>query len=260
MRMHHAQRQHIIHSLDSLLYQLHTLSFLLSPALWVFICRVASQFQWSKPREIDSSLSLRFWVMLIVFFNFGGVWGHATEGQAQGRSVILDFVGMANAPSKMHLLCLDFLIIFLQILLTTIAYETSLTAAMPSDTPDPLLPNPAMPVAPLSTLAEEPYKSIELPPSEVPYVIDVRLSTIIERLRRPPPPPQGRESSGEELLPLPNTTPWQLPSSLRMFMRTRTQLRERARSTEPATDGAGRRIDANVARDVPGGMDTEDGI
>jgi len=47
----------------------------------------------------------------------------------------------ANLPSKTELLILDALIIFLQIILVCISYETSLAMALPVDTIDPLLPD-----------------------------------------------------------------------------------------------------------------------
>lgn len=39
-------------------------------------------------------------------------------------------------------------------------------------------------------------------------------------------------------------------------MQTRAQLRGRPRATESAVDGS-ERVDADVARDVPGGLNTE---
>ncbi|OBZ68138.1 hypothetical protein A0H81_11864 [Grifola frondosa] len=103
------------------------------------------------------------------------------RGAAEGRSVILDFVGIAHVPSKLHLLLLDFLIIFLEMVLTTIAYETSLSSEMPPDTPDPLLPIPPN-SAPDSTERSKSSQSLSY---ERPYVIDLHFSTILEHLRHP---------------------------------------------------------------------------
>jgi len=82
--------------LDTLLFQLHTLSFFLSPSLLGFISRLFSQFQCSKPRDIDPSRSLRFWYFVLVFFNFGCIWTHAIEGVSEGRAVVLDFIGQGT--------------------------------------------------------------------------------------------------------------------------------------------------------------------
>lgn len=107
----HAQRQHIVHSvrtqelqhdsqlkkilqLDTLLYQLHTLSFFLSPSIWIYIVRILSQFQYSKPRELDPSRSLRFFYSMVLLFNLPSLWKHFTRGEAGGRVIILDFIGM----------------------------------------------------------------------------------------------------------------------------------------------------------------------
>jgi len=61
--------------LDTLLFQLHTLSFFLSPSLLGFISRPVSQFQCSKPRDIDPSRSLRL-VLRAWCFSTSGAFGH----------------------------------------------------------------------------------------------------------------------------------------------------------------------------------------
>jgi hypothetical protein len=140
-------------------------------------------------------------------------------------------VSTAYVPSKVQLLGLDFLIIFLQMVLTTIAYETSLfdTSTEP-DTQDMLLPIPNSPMlspassplstsrlsTPLPTAMSQHTKSYP-PSSTSPYIVDLRLAPIIVRLRNPPPPP--RPSNSDQTLPLPNTTPWPLPAGMRMLMR-----------------------------------------
>jgi len=257
MHRYDGQRKHIIHSLSTLLYQLHTLSFLLSPSVWIFLGRVISHFHFSGPRDLDPTRSLRFWYILIIIVNSGALWNHAKEGAAQGRAVVLDFVGMSYEPSRGHLLALDLSIVFLSMVLTTIAYETSYAAEMPPDTPDPLLPPSTTPASPLPTGAHEEIKS--------PYVIDLRLSTMMERLRHPPPPPPPRNTSGNDFLPMPNTTSWRLSSGLQMLLRARQQQRQRARGAataarRPSGDEGGRDDDDeddDSRQDVPGGLHTD---
>ncbi|KAH8080283.1 hypothetical protein BXZ70DRAFT_960361 [Cristinia sonorae] len=246
MHIRHAQRKHIIHSLDTLLYQLHALSFFLSPYLWPYLCRVIAQSQFQRPQDVDQNRSLRFWFFLVLFFNIGSVWTHATTTPSESRSVILDFVGMAHTPSKLHLLTLDFAIIILTMLLTFIAYETSLLADMPSNTTDPLQPKPNSATS-SNVLPFDNHKV-----AESPYVMDVRLSPILDRLRNPAPPPRSitRSAADRELLPLPNVVPWQ-----RLLRRARANARERTRQdaqqTEMATEGEG------GGRRIPGGLDDE---
>lgn len=84
--------------LERIVYQFHTLSFFLSPSLLTYLCRTMFQFQFARPREIDPKRSLRFWYFLILLFNVGSVWAHATEGAAKGRSIMLDFIG----PSMLY--------------------------------------------------------------------------------------------------------------------------------------------------------------
>jgi len=83
--------------LDTVLYQLHTLSFFLSPSLWSYLCRIVSQSQITKPRELDSSRSLRFFFCLVVVFNASSIWSHIKQGAVGGRATILDFVGVGGS-------------------------------------------------------------------------------------------------------------------------------------------------------------------
>ncbi|CCM03590.1 uncharacterized protein FIBRA_05727 [Fibroporia radiculosa] len=246
--------------LESLLYQLHALSFLLSPSIWIYLCRVISQFHFARPRNIDSGRSLRFWFGLVVLFNVGALWSHTQEGAAQGRSIILDFIGMAHAPSRLQLVSLDFTIIFLNMLLTTIAFETSLSAAVPPDTPDPLLPLPATPISPLlATSTDSMVKGPEPIHLGSQYIIDLRPSILWNRLRHPPTPPPTRESALNELLPLPNTTaPWRISRSLQVILRARQQLVTRARATETGTEPVQTAEDGTGDRqDIPGALESE---
>ncbi|KAG6891469.1 hypothetical protein C0992_006200 [Termitomyces sp. T32_za158] len=194
--------------------------------------RAAEDFE---PRDIDPAAvpSLRFFFANILLLNSSSIWSHATRGAAEGRAIVLDFVGMGYVPSKIQLLSLDFLIIFLQFTLTTIAYETSLHEHG-SNTPDMLLPIP-IPPSPMSAplLAQTPSTSPNTtmtqhtksspPPVTSPYVIDLRLAPIITRLRNPSP--LSRATTSDALLPLPNTTPWPLPARMRMLLQARAQIR-----------------------------------
>ncbi|KAK7692728.1 hypothetical protein QCA50_004361 [Cerrena zonata] len=231
MHVRHAQRKHIVHSLNTLLYQLHTLSFFLSPSIWGYICRVTSQYQFARPRNTDANRSLKFWFFLIIFFNLGIIWSHAFEGASSGRAVILDFVGIAKAPSKLHLLFLDFLIIFLDLLLVVISYETTLATEQPSaeDTHDALLPISSIPPSrPPSTPLSTDLNDTNKYPQETAYAIDLRLSTIINRLRNPAPPP-----TASDLLPLPNLT--SISARIQLLTQARTRLQQlRNRATEQA--------------------------
>ncbi|KZT72057.1 hypothetical protein DAEQUDRAFT_809332 [Daedalea quercina L-15889] len=256
MYRYDGQRKHIIHSLSTLLYQLHVLSFLLSPAIWVLLARILSNFHLSAPRDLDPTRTLRFWFILIIIFNWGALWNHAKEGAEQGRSVVLDFIGLSYEPSKVHLLALDFFIIFLSMVLTTIAYEASYAADMPPDTVDSLLPLPTSSSSLLPLDAHEQVKTA--------YAIDLRLSTIVERLRHPPPPPPPRNASRNDLLPMPNITSLRLPTGLQMLLRARQQQRRRAMETaatrRPGGDDGGRGDgdtddeDDDERQDVPGGL------
>ncbi|KAG6849566.1 hypothetical protein H0H93_007347 [Arthromyces matolae] len=212
----------------------------------------------ASPRDIDPTLvpSLRFFFANILLLNSSSLWSHATKGAADGRAIVLDFIGMGYAPSKLQLLGLDLLIILLQFILTTIAYETSIYERSPeSDTPDMLLPIPIppsptpssvftpIPSTPLPDILAQQTKappSTETTTTTTPYVVDLRLALIIARLRNPPPLHQSTNSDAS--LPLPNTTPWPIPAGMRMLLRATTQIRRDA--TEGR--GAGTRIPGNL--------------
>lgn len=166
---------------------------------------------------------------------------------------------LAYTPTKLHLLSIDFAIIVLNTILTTIAYETSLYSALPTDAPDPLLPlpPPSTPSTPILFSADDDEDESPKEPSipESPYVLDLRLSHIVHRLRHPAPPPPERELTTEDLLPLPNTTPWQFSNTLQILMQARARARQRARSEADArrTQAAG---EEGERRTVPGGLDS----
>ncbi|KAF7782604.1 hypothetical protein Agabi119p4_1980 [Agaricus bisporus var. burnettii] len=123
---YYAQRQHLVQSLDTLVHQLFTLSFLMSPSVLIYLSRLLVQMQCGRPREFDPTYSLRVFYGLILLCNTIILWIHALQGASEGRGLIIDFIGMSYAPSKLQLLLLDFVILFLQFLTTIISYETQL--------------------------------------------------------------------------------------------------------------------------------------
>ncbi|KAG6832606.1 hypothetical protein H0H92_014442 [Tricholoma furcatifolium] len=162
------------------------------------------------------------------------------------------------APSKIQLLGLDLLIIILQCILATIAYETAIyERSSDTNTLDMLLPIPIspstsselftpMPSSPslpttLPTSMEQHTKS-HPPLTTSPYVVDLRFAPIVARLRNPPP---TQSVNSDASLPLPNTTPWPLPSGMRMMMRASAQIRVE----DTRVDGTR----------VPGGLNSREG-
>ncbi|KAF9566710.1 hypothetical protein CPC08DRAFT_602449, partial [Agrocybe pediades] len=219
------ERLHVINSFDAVLFQLHTLSFFLSPSLWLYTCRLLSQIVCARPREIDSSRSLRFFYFIVFTFNVPNIWSHSTRGVMEGRAIILDFIGMSYQPSKLQLLCLDLLILFLQLVTITISYETSLYDMNKDvDPQDTLLPGQYTPLSiPLFTSSiDSPVSATTYPPSpalpsvtkpmssDLPLILDLRIAPILTRLRHPPPTTSRPADSGDALLH-PNMAPWPLP-------------------------------------------------
>lgn len=246
---------------------------------------MVSQFQCSKPRELDSSKSLRFFFATALFFNLPSLWSHSYRGLSEGKVIILDFVGMCTSvldlliyiltflmtaylPSKFQLLTLDLLIVILQLLLITIAYETSVYYDNEAEDPeDSLLPSTAVPSTlsiplfqtSLDTSSDStpfspslPSKTMS-PTNAVPTVVDFRFTTIMKHFRHPPPPSRS-STVVDPVLPLPTTTPWPLPAGMRMLMRASRQIRDvggAGAPTGPPVNG-GREVM------VPGAIDIQD--
>ncbi|KAF9070622.1 hypothetical protein BDP27DRAFT_1292397 [Rhodocollybia butyracea] len=227
-RRYYAQRKHIIHALDALLYQLFCLSFYLSPSLLNMFLRLSSQLVCSTTRELSPTFSLRHFFFFPLFSNSFSVWNHASTGPGEGRAVILDFVGLAYAPSKFQLLFLDFTIIFFQLLLCSISFEIHTTVSSAAETTDTLLPT--------SPASLETHQKSAMEPQ---YILDVRFSSILTRLRTNTPPVSRSNSE----IPFPNTTSsaWPIPMSL--FMRTMGRPRQPAAAPSEDED----------TRTVPGG-------
>ncbi|KAF8510573.1 hypothetical protein BU17DRAFT_77661 [Hysterangium stoloniferum] len=234
----HAQRRHIIRSIDRLCYQLFVLSFLQAPSLLQLVARSTSQFQLSRPRDFDGDRSLRFWVFILCCANTGSLLNHITyhaSEVASRKGLILDFIGMANLPSKTELLTLDCLIIFLQLIVLCISYETSLSLALPPDHPDPLSPDD------IQSTGIDLESSSKLDSSR--SVLHLRFRPTMRRILDPPPLIPRANSSD---LPLPNTTPFIFPSTFR------TRSRAQGRREATMNEGEGRTAPERV---VPGGLD-----
>ena len=205
-------------------------------------------------------------------------------------------VGTAYRPSRVQLIFLDCVIVFLSLLITTLAYETSYTLASPSfgtlpgaNTDlitatataagiDPLQPLPAhsRPATPpdpaLAPCAAAVAATAPAGTGAEALIVDVRLATVTRHLRDPPPPPPPERAAGEALLPLPNTAGWPLSESLRMLMRARNA-GARGPAVAPGGEqggqeqgrgqgqgqGQGQEGAGDGSRRLPGSIDPDDG-
>jgi len=237
------QRQHIIDSLDTLLYQLHVLSFLLAPSIVALFVRGAGQFQLSHPREFGPQRTLRFRFILIGMFNASSIWNHIYVGAPDGRTAVLDFVGMGFTPSRMQLLLLDLLIITLSVIVTTIAYEATYARAVTNAAIRATLDlTPSNAHAYTDPLAPVPEEGTDI-------VLDFRSALLLRHVHQPPsPPPEDTQ--------LPNGAA--VVEGLRMLLQAQRALRERqeARQNPLVEDARGSDAQGEERdRRVPGGMD-----
>ncbi|KAJ7579120.1 hypothetical protein C8J56DRAFT_868122 [Mycena floridula] len=251
-RRYHAQRQHIINSLDTLLYHVYAVSCFQSPSLWILFLRLFTQTQCRQPRELDAKRTLRFCMSSVTLCNLPILWAHGFHGVPEGKSVILDFVGMSFTPSRLQLIMLDLSIMFLQLVLTVLAYEVSLAESNPS-AEDIFLPIPTSPLLPTTATPPDsaiPYattmsRNPKSPPVTPEYILDLQLQTLIARIRRPPPVPNE-----PTLLPLPNTT----------IMSPRWVNGAWTTAMGGSFDRFAETGQQNTTRTVPGAMETENRV
>lgn len=171
-----------------------------------------------------------------------------------------DCFHVAVEPSKAQLLFLDFSIIFLSFILTTISFETSYIANAPSGSTDTLAPS----------ISHNAYETI--PPSHTAHttdtlVLELTLAHFTRHIRNPPPPLDDDGSgSGSNLLPLPATSA-ALPRALRAVMQARAARARRQTPEQGQAQGAGQPSAGEPARAqgddagtrrVPGAMDDPD--
>lgn len=164
---------------------------------------------------------------------------------------------IAYTPSRIQLCLLDLFICGLQVLLTTIAYETSiyytsdesdprdiLLPSLPEPLPIPLFQSPVEGSLHSSFAKTIPFSSAH----DIPLVVDLRLNSITAHIRRPPPPP--RVTQAHPILPIPNSAQW-IPG-MQILLRATGQMREPvgARQTPAILRRASRE------GRVPGGFET----
>ncbi|CAE6479675.1 unnamed protein product [Rhizoctonia solani] len=144
---YHAQRNHLLHSLDRLSYVYISYSYLVAPSLTALIARLVAQYRITVLRDVQPTYPLRFHLIVLLLITAGPLFRHIFGGVAQGSGVLLDFVGRGTPTHPVHALIIDFLLLIFQLVQLTIAYET---ARWKPETPDPLF-TPPVPVAPLQT-------------------------------------------------------------------------------------------------------------
>lgn len=199
----------------------------------------------------------------------GSFWNHIISSAPQGKSLVLDFVGMgtfatslsslftrsltppsvitAFTPPRTQLLLLDLLIIALSVVDTTVAYETAyaraVTKAAIRATLD-LTPTPSSPAQP--TYADPLDLGDDM-------VLNLRGSLLLRHVCRPPPPPPDDA-------PLPNGAT--IVEGLRVLLQAQRSFRARQPTAPPAAGSGGddeAQTQAGETRErerrVPGGMD-----
>lgn len=94
LRVYYMTDYNLASQLDTLVHQLFTLSFLMSPSVFIYLSRMLVQIQCGRPREFDPTYPLRFFYGLILLCNAVIFWIHALQGASEGRGLVIDFIGM----------------------------------------------------------------------------------------------------------------------------------------------------------------------
>ncbi|KAJ1304950.1 hypothetical protein OPQ81_006082 [Rhizoctonia solani] len=128
---YHAQRNHLLQSLDRLSYVYISYSYLGS-------CITVL-------RDVQPTYPLRFHLIVLLLITAGPLFRHIFGGVTQGSGVLLDFVGRGTPTCPTQALVIDLLLLLFQLVQLTIAYET---ARWKPEVPDPLF-TPPVPVGPL---------------------------------------------------------------------------------------------------------------
>ncbi|KAE8224288.1 hypothetical protein CF319_g2790 [Tilletia indica] len=140
-----SQRRELIRQLDVLLFTLFVYVWFLDKNLLLLALKIGLQVQYCNPASFNPDLPLPILCRTVLFFNLGPVISHAIFwtgtgmsplddhdgtgiGGAYSRSgrtgFVLDFIGQAYQPTKLHLLFLDLLTAFLQWLFIIVVSET----------------------------------------------------------------------------------------------------------------------------------------
>ncbi|CAE6491234.1 unnamed protein product [Rhizoctonia solani] len=144
---YHAQRNHLLQSLDRLSYVYISYSYLLAPSLTALIARLVAQYRITVLRDVQPTYPLRFHLIILLLITAGPLLRHIFGGVSQGSGVLLDFVGRGTPTHPVQALVIDLLLLLFQLVQLTISYET---ARWKPEVPDPLFA-PPVPVEPLQT-------------------------------------------------------------------------------------------------------------
>ncbi|KAG8695494.1 hypothetical protein FRC08_007740 [Ceratobasidium sp. 394] len=143
----HAQRNHLIQSLDRLCYVYITYSYLVNPSLTSLIARLVAQYRITVLKDVQPAHSPRFHLIVLLVISAGPLSRHIFSS-SQGSGVLLDFVGRATPAQRAQGLLTDILLLVFQLVQLAIAYET--TCWVP-EVPDPLFTPPPQSQNPVAT-------------------------------------------------------------------------------------------------------------
>ncbi|KAG9118297.1 hypothetical protein FRC07_007255 [Ceratobasidium sp. 392] len=147
LMFYHAQRNHLIQSLDRLCYVYITYSYLVNPSLTSLIARLVAQYRITVLKDVQPSHSPRFHFAVLLFISAGPLSRHLWPS-SPGSGVLLDFVGRATPPQYAQGLLTDLTLLVFQLIQLAIAYETT---CWTPEVPDPLFTPPPQSQNPVAT-------------------------------------------------------------------------------------------------------------
>ncbi|KAG8741179.1 hypothetical protein FRC10_003224 [Ceratobasidium sp. 414] len=189
---YHAQRNHLIQSLDRLCYVYITYSYLVNPSLTSLIARLVAQYRITVLKDVQPAHSPRFHLVVLLIISAGPLSRHIFAS-SQGSGVLLDFVGRATPAQRTQGILTDALLLVCQLVQLAIAYETTCWAP---EVPDPLFTPPPQSQNPVATTTQTGYRDVLVRRSrhvrtstsnfhpDTP-IVDLPLRTLVRLLTRP---------------------------------------------------------------------------
>ncbi|KAN0062613.1 hypothetical protein ACQY0O_005146 [Thecaphora frezii] len=130
------QRKELVQSLDLLAFTLFVyIWFVDGSTIWLFV-KSALQVQFCNPIQMHPTWSLPFFAVFLSCFNFIVVLVHLLGGPigaGKARTIILDFVGQDHQTGRLHMVLIDLVVAFVQLIMLIVAYEHGIDELRPDD-------------------------------------------------------------------------------------------------------------------------------
>ena len=127
--------------LDLLCFVLFVYTWLLDNRTLLLLIKAALQVQFCNPLQMHPTWSLPFFVVFLCSLNallaIAHLWSPPKVTNT-GDAILIDFVGQATAPGRLHMLLVDAAVCAVQLVMTVVAFEMGRDEVRPDDDPSAL--------------------------------------------------------------------------------------------------------------------------